>query len=967
MRRLGRAAVSIVGLVVLVAGVPTVLITVVGWPLPHGLPSVDEIRSGLGDGWRPNERFVLGVLGLVAWALWAQLLRHVVAAIRLRRYSATQAPQPSSGQGGLSQRLAGWLVGGLALAGPVSAAAATAAPALPAVLTSARALAAPETPAPTPPPVSERSTPASSPSYVVHTWDERRDCLWNIAGRYLRDPFRWVELLELNAEVVQPSGRRLAEDAQHWVYPGMVLRLPADATGPEVIPSAPAVGPSVAPGAPTANGSQPARSEMLTPSLPPATEADTAAESSPPGGVSDRAPAPRSERTSPAPSARSAGDQRDEAPVIRLGRNAMLVAQALALGLPVFAAGGLVRHLNRRRRVQVARRRPGRDIVRPDPASETLELRARAIAVDEAAEWVDAALRILGARLREASMPAPSITCVRAGELGLEILVDQASTPAPPGFVAVDGGYVWRLDPDTELKDLRTEAEKYTAAAPALVSIGASPEGPLLVDLEALGALSVEGAPDRVSSFLAGVAMELASAPWAEGVDVRLVGPEPGLANVGGVEVVDDAGVLVDELASMVTTTAAALGEGRTTLAGRLAEPAEAWFPTVVVVGGSRPPAEMARLAKPCGAGSGVALVGPGPFPGATWRLVIVEDGHARLEPLGLVVRAAAAPTVLESEIGALDHAAIADAAGLLSAASRDDDVEAVAQIRAVTPEVSAVDRRQYAVRVNVLGPVEVSGWAKPVGLRRKYEEIVAYLATHEGRVGGERLRLALWPDKELDPKSFREAMSRVRGHLGRDAGHLPAAVGGAYFLGENVECDWTLFKQLSTAAASAARSDPAKAMALWREALELVRGEPFGGGLHEQGAYGWAYSELLVYDMQREITEAADALAELALAIDDPDTTLWATRQGHVASPNQLTLFDWEMRVARHRLDLDGLKHAYRSRRLAEQTLDPTADVLPETAQLYEQLLSEINVAASAAAPRNIRVANELYRSSPS
>ena len=952
MRRLGRAAASIVGLVVFVAGVPAVLITVVGWPLPHGLPSVDEVRSGLGDGWRPNDRFVLGVLGLVAWALWVQLLRHLVAAIRLRPSSPTQAPQPSSGQGGLSQRLAGWLVGGLALAGPISAAAATAAPALPAVLTSTRALAAPETPATTPPPVSERSTPASSPSYVVHTWDERRDCLWIIAGRYLGDPFRWGELLELNAEVVQPSGRRLADDAQHWVYPGMVLRLPPDATGPEVIPSATAAAPSVAPSAPTSNGSQPG--DGWTPSMPPAPTggADAAVGPARPNDISHRPPAPRSERTSPAPSARSAGDQRDEAPVIRLGRGAMLVAQALALGLPVFAAGGLVRHLNRRRRVQAARRRPGRDIVRPDPASETLELRARAIAVDEAAEWVDAVLRVLGARLPEASMPAPSITCVRAGELGLEILVDQASTPAPPGFVAVDGGYVWRLDPDTELNDLRTEAEKYTAAAPALVSIGASPEGPLLVDLETLGALSVEGAPDRVSSFLAGVALELASAPWAEGVDVRLVGPEPDLANVAGVEVVEDAGVLADELARLATATAAALGEGRTTLAGRLAEPAEAWFPTVVVVGGSRPPTELARLAKPCGAGSGVALVGPGPFPGATWRLVMVEDGHARLEPLGLVVRAAAAPRALESDLGALDYDAIADAAGLLSAASCDDDVEAVAQISAVTPEVRAVDRRQYEVWVGVLGSVEVSGWAKPVGLRRKYEEIVAYLATHEGRVGGERLRLALWPDKELDPKSFREAMSRVRGHLGRDAGHLPAAVGGAYFLGDRVGCDWTLFKQLSTAAASAARSNAAEAMALWREALELVRGEPFGGGLHEQGAYGWAYSELLVYDMQREITEAADGLAELALAYDDADTTLWATRQGHLASPNQLTLFDWQMRVARHRLDLDGLRLAYRARRLAEQTMDPTADVLPETAQLYEQLLSEIAEAARSGPP---------------
>jgi len=548
--------------------------------------------------------------------------------------------------------------------------------------------------------------------------------------------------------------------------------------------------------------------------------------------------------------------------------------------------------------------------------------RARAIAADEAAEWVDAA--------------------VRAGQLGLEVLLAKPCDVAPPGFSVADEGAVWRLDPEADLAALRSEADKHPALTPALVSIGASSEGPLLADLEALGVLSVEGAPERVRAFLAGVALELASAPWAEGVDVRLLGPEPRLAALEGVEVADDPAALAGEVAGIASSTAQVLGAERTTLAARVGEGGEAWFPTVVVAGAATAAQDVEALAAAARAGAGVALVAPGPVSGARWRLVIVDDGRARLEPLEVVVHAAGAPP--EVHLGALDPAAIEAAAGLLEAAAADDDVAPAVEVADASPVPDRIARREdFEVWVGVLGPVEVAGWAKAVGLRRKYEEIVAYLATHDGPVGGERLRAAVWPDKEIDPKSFREAMSRLRGHLGRDRGLLPPAAAGAYLLGEAVGSDWTLFRQLAAAATKAAKTNAAEAIALWRQALALVRGEPFGGGLDDRGAYGWAYSELLVYDMQREITKAADDLAALALAAGDPDTTLWATKQGHLATPGQLSLFDWEMRVARHRLDLDGLKLAYRSRRLAEQALDPTAGVDPEVTHLYERLRAEI------------------------
>ncbi|HTO00041.1 MAG TPA: hypothetical protein VL068_05135, partial [Microthrixaceae bacterium] len=82
-----RGVTSLATLLALVIGVPLMLATWVGWPLPSTIPSLDSLgeaaRSGISD------LVVINTLAVIAWIAWAQitlsLVAEVVAVARGRR------------------------------------------------------------------------------------------------------------------------------------------------------------------------------------------------------------------------------------------------------------------------------------------------------------------------------------------------------------------------------------------------------------------------------------------------------------------------------------------------------------------------------------------------------------------------------------------------------------------------------------------------------------------------------------------------------------------------------------------------------------------------------------------------------------------------------------------------------------------------------------------------------------------
>ncbi len=746
------------------------------------------------------------------------------------------------------------------------------------------------------------------------------DCLSVLAERHLGDWRLDTEIETLNYGRPQPDGRALVDD--HWIYPGWVLVMPANASGATVVGGSPKPAPApkfsvpapvpapVVPGrgravpVPVVSASRPGPVATTLAPVPAVTAPATAVPVTAP--TTAVAPLPRlGAPTGPVAHAavRPASTRGTD---VSKGHEDSAVA-ALAIGA-VAAAGALWRLDGMRRELRHDRPR-GWTIARNRAKVEAAERRSRAVADTQAMRWVDLGLRYLSGLVEQFSSEdhnnIPSLVLIKVGKAGLEIVL----SPCPPGrlgwFSPTADGAALVLDSDLEIEDLELLAADHWPAWPVVVGLGESDEGTVLVNLEYAGSLSVEGDDRAVRAALGAVLLQLVSQPWSQEMLAGLysVG-EPALdERLAAVHQVpaDKAIDLAEKLDNIAGARAEVAGD--LSLSALRAIACEA-LPNVVVAFSGTPDGARQCLAEAAlPERSGVVLVGAGPITGARWRLVL-GGGDASLEgnvegrPVSWALR-----TGWDLEEVALVAEALgtaSDRAGAIVAAAPGPAVTIDEVLATRTAGQGPPEAQRGDVEILVLGPVDMAGGeigAVEPSRRMAALGLLAYMASHDRPVSADQLAGSLWPlgatkDNVAGPqrKTVMNVISRARAMLGYSAGgherlvHTPQG----YRLAPDVSSDWARFEKLVS---SARPRPPHQAMTALRRALELVRGEPFSGALSSQ-FFEWVASEHLDLTLSAKIVDVAQDLGELALEAEDYETVVWAVEKGLLLEPTREEMF---------------------------------------------------------------------------
>ncbi len=226
LRLLVRGTASAVIGMTLIVGVPWCLAVVIGWPLPHHVPSLGGLRTSLSTRGIPD-RALIDVLDCVAWLAWASIVvsifGEVVAALGGRRSQQlflVRTFQPVAG------RLVTSVLFAVLVFGRTDPSPATSIhPPLAQVLGDRAALISEVLPTLSVPSQNEEtqnmvSTVVTSDSYTVVP----NDTLWSIAGSQLGDPTDWPAIAALNLGRTMDDGRHFVDP--NLIYPGWVLQLP---------------------------------------------------------------------------------------------------------------------------------------------------------------------------------------------------------------------------------------------------------------------------------------------------------------------------------------------------------------------------------------------------------------------------------------------------------------------------------------------------------------------------------------------------------------------------------------------------------------------------------------------------------------------------------------------------------------------------------------------------------------------
>jgi hypothetical protein len=482
--------------------------------------------------------------------------------------------------------------------------------------------------------------------------------------------------------------------------------------------------------------------------------------------------------------------------------------------------------------------------------------------------------------------------------------------PPPPAFLQITGG--WRLPADaTAFGFAADDPDPLDDPCPALIPVGTTIDGQVLVDLDVTGPISIAGETEKVEALLRQLVTALAAAPWAGRVQVHV--PPRFAERLGPLERLTVEGDLSPRPPAGQPDGSASPDDAE--------EPGWRTTPVHLYCGWAAD-TDLDPVLRAAAAGSShVHLIVNGAHPDtATWTLDgdqltlpdLAEPVTVSLpeptapDPRDLLHFTATAPDVplddprLPDLTAAADSTRSSDDPNVTSDAGGDAQPDAPAQPR----------------RLLLLGPVEFAGAER----RNQVLNLLTFLALHPRGVDRHQLLAALWPDQTIALQSMRNMIRNTRRLV-------DGAItdGPTWRLTDAVTIDWQQFTSLATGGIDQQR-----------RALELVRGRPFAG-LDDAD---WIDLGGFRSEVEAAIVDVALTVAEHDLATENYPGALAAARSGLLASRYEERLHRAAIRAAAAQ-GLHGLAKTLQQemRTALDVDIEPDDQIQPETLALIRDV----------------------------
>jgi DNA-binding SARP family transcriptional activator len=765
------------------------------------------------------------------------------------------------------------------------------------------------------PPPSAPTSPADAGEVVVapgdHFWSLAEDQLTAVLGRAPADdeivPY-WRDLIDANTDrLIEPGNPNLLHPGQHLLTPPVGPLASTSTDHPTTEPDPEPVPPPDPADASAADDPSTTSSTTAAASAAPGPAAPT-----PTTGRADRQRAPEGLSTTVA----------DPAVPTDAPAGGSLRAIAVAGSISAAAAVGALEALRRRRR-QAAHRHPTRA---PRPTSHETLHRTLLVEADEVAV---AGLGCLLDRLA-ADIAASGGACrprvVQSHTTHVDLLIDQPADP-PPGWRS--DGLLWTFDASDQTP---VAGDTVVHAAPLLVTLGQPDDaGQLYLDLEAEGIVSLVGEPAAVRHLVTAIVTELALTPFADRVNVSVVGDLSvgGLAGLGHIATHRTWDDIADDIAGWAEQTHQAHTTNRwpnTFVARAMAADHDAVVPLVVIA--DRPPPDHVLTHVLHDRPASIALVVAAEVDQPS-TVIVCQPDELTIPELGLTCT----PHALEEDtvdaiVDLLDDAGEPADQPLMGP---PDQPTQLALVDTETHGAAGPDAT-LDVLVRYLGEIRVDAPGEHLGA--KQTAVIGYIALHR-TVTAERLVDAIWAQQSPGArKRLANTISDCRAVIGHR--YLPTAVDGRYSAGPGLHTDLDLFTQLVDRAAAA--EPPSQAAAMLREALELVTGPVFTYRYSDRSSFSWVDLENLASLWELKVAAVAQRCAELYLDLDQAADAAAVAHRSLTIIPTHSGLTETLMRAHAEAGDDHAVRRVYQAHLAALAALD-LDDPDESTTELYDEL----------------------------